>query len=234
MWESDFSVADPYNFSSAWGNEIHYTNSASATGGPGNRSWLRQTHHVAEVHEQYYHGWEKLGLASLSQGQSRFFRWRLRVGAGFNATGVEDAWTSKFIIWGDGQVDGSERIMVHVAPRFVAEDFHISLGENISSERTPDYELTKGSWQSIQMEVQTSTTSSTDDGEFRVWINNDTYASPTEDFVGVSLNAEAMDNFRFGFYCNATLATGGECVLDFAQIQVATFFDDAWHSTLNG
>lgn len=231
LFESDFSTTSPYGFSANWGDFTYYTNTPSPDGGPGNRPWVRQAHIVTGTTAQYYHGWEVTGLPAVTQGASRFYRWRMRVDSGFNALGNGDVWGTKFIIIGDGIVSDGDRIMVLASPRTGNTDFTLRLSKNISSDFTPDVELTKGTtWVSIQMEVDTSTTTGTADAVYKFWMNSDAYGSPTSSYSGFTQTSAGMTQFRFGFYAGATLATGGQAIMDFAEIEVADSFDASWHA----
>lgn len=90
--------------------------------------------------------------------------------------------------------------------------------------------IAKGQWHAIQVEVIFNNTSP--NSTVKVWLNNDTYASPN---VTVSYSqstppgsAERGD-VNYGAYTNHGLASGGIYIMKEAGFRVASTYDSSWN-----
>lgn len=88
-------------------------------------------------------------------------------------------------------------------------------------------------WYAIQMEIHWSTNGSTADGYAKVWVNNDTYASPTLQVLNEIAPAEANQaEINFGYYSNYWLRSGGSLVKRIGAFEYDDAFDSSWHADM--
>lgn len=239
IFESNFSATDPYNFSAPWHADegTYYTLTQQIGTGPSGRDFVRSTNIVTGTHSQPYAGWKKTALAAPPQGSSRYVRIRLRIGSGFNATGnaPESVWTDKWIMHGDQDGPEGDRIIAHLAPRIGLTDCQLRVTKNIGgvpADGAGDVNLTLGIWNNIQYEIQYSSTTTAADGRIRIWVNNDTYASPTaSSATNIVLPATSHTSLGLGFFHNATTAAGGSVQLDYCEFEYDDAFDATWHAS---
>jgi hypothetical protein len=235
---SDFGGTYPtYGFTSNYNTDenTYFTWTRFLGSGPGSRDYVRTTNLVTAVGTQFYSGWAS-SITAPATDESRFVRVRLRVGSGFDATGVSDVWSNKWIMLGDqGSAAEGDRVIAVLSPRIGTTDCQLRVGKNIgdfgTTDATEDVNLTLGSWQSIQFEVRAGSSP-----YIKLWVNNDTYASPTKQVSGAGLSgwsSAGWDSCELGFYQNMTTASGGNVVLDHAQFEVSDTFDSTYHANLN-
>jgi len=238
LFASDFGATSPYAFTGAWADDegTYFTLSQQLNTGPSGRDFVRSTNIATGTHAQPYAGWKKTGLTAPTQGSTRYVRVRLRIGSGFDATGnsPETVWSTKWIIHGDQDGPGEDRIIVALSPRVTLNDCHIRVAKNIGdvpSDGAGDVNLTLGIWNDIQYEVRYSSTSTATDGWFKLWVNNDTYASPTaSSATNIALPSASHTSLGLGFFHNATTAAGGSVQLDYCQMEYDDAFDSSFHA----
>ncbi|WP_291988321.1 hypothetical protein [Luteitalea sp.] len=236
IFAADFSSAVPLaGFDGVSGEaELGVTMSRThlPTGGPSGGPAYRFTwlHDPAQVNAgdgyggEYYLGWGvDLGTAPTA-GQSRFMRLRLRVVSGSNARtldssdGTASTVAMKVFIMGDG---ASGRPILELLCNRDASVATLRPARDGAG--YGDNTITIGSWASVQMEAVAGA-----GGALRLWINNNTYASPDEEQTGLSMGAATWDQFGCGYYSNRMIASDGSFGLELADLEVGTAFDAAW------
>ncbi len=202
-----------------WGVNPHHTltrvgNGARFTLVPGSASSLTQ----------FYMGWG-VSVPQAQQGDSRYIRLRLRVTSPVNPSGIGDLWTDKFIILGDGS-DNSSRVIVELRPNGSDNGLETRIQKNIDGDeaRTPLLGLPMDQTLSLQFEARSGSS-----GRVALWMNNNTYGSPTRVSPNFSLSAAAWNNLRVGFYSNASLASNGRITYEVTDLQYDDQFDANWH-----
>jgi hypothetical protein len=201
-----------------WGLNAHHTltrvgNGARFTLVPGSASQITQ----------FYMGWG-VAVPQANQGDSRYIRLRLRVNGPVRPSGVGDLWTDKFIILGDGS-DNSSRVIIELRPNMTDNGLETRIQKNIAGDeaRTPLLGIPNDQTVSLQFEARSGSS-----GRVAVWMNNDTYGSPTRVSPNFSLSAAAWNNIRVGFYSNASLASSGNINFEVTDVQYDDQFDANW------
>lgn len=186
-------------------------------------------------HSQFYMGWSG-NLAMPPQGAVRYVRLKVRVLSPLNAASNDGTWTNKFIIFGDGP-DASSRVIVEMRGTGSNNSgLETRIQRNIDGEpnRTPVVALPIGTWQNLQWEIRSSSSSSSGDGRLRFWQNNGNYSSPTAQSGNFQLNTATWSNVGLGYYSNGSLASNGNVRLQIAAFEVGTAFDPNWSTGSGG
>jgi hypothetical protein len=232
LFTSNFGAASPHNFSGEYrtDGDTYVTLTQNLDTGPGGRDYIRSTNQVTgAMGVQPYAGWA-VPITAQAATASIFVRVYLRIGSGFNASSAGDIWSDKWIMLGDqGSAAEGDRMIAILSPRVGDTDCQLRVTKNIGDvpdEGTTDTNLTKGQWLSIQIEIKGGTGSA----YIKLWIDNDTYASPTKQSSTFTWDVSTLDSAELGFFHNSTTGTGGNVVLDYAQFEVATTFDGSWHA----
>jgi hypothetical protein len=201
-----------------WGLNAHHSltrvgNGARFTLTPGSATSITQ----------FYMGWG-VTVPQAAQGDTRYIRLRIRVVGPVGPAGVGDLWTDKFIILGDGS-DNTSRVIVELRPNMTDNGLETRIQKNISGDeaRTPLLGLPNDQQVSLQFEARSGSS-----GRVAVWMNNNTYGSPTRVSPNFSLSAGAWNNLRVGFYSNASLALSGHIVYEVTDVQLDDQFDPNW------
>jgi hypothetical protein len=207
-----------------WGLNPHYTLTRVGNGArfalvPGSAGSLTQ----------FYMGWG-VAVPQANQGDSRYIRLRIRINSPVNPAGVGDLWTDKFIILGDGS-DNSSRVIVELRPNMTDNGLETRIQKNIAGDeaRTPLVGIPMDQSVSLQFEARSGSA-----GRVAVWLNNNTYSSPTRVSPNFTLSAAAWNNLRVGFYSNASLASNGRVNFEVTDLQYDDQFDPNWHGGGSG
>jgi hypothetical protein len=87
-----------------------------------------------------------------------------------------------------------------------------------------------GEWIAVQIEVRWGSGTSS----MRIWINNDSYATPTAATAnGLSFTNAQNGEISVGAYVNTALEGGELFGYEHAAFRVATTFDDNWYGWLS-
>lgn len=208
-----------------------YTNETRVAGGGPHGLDAFQTEFVFVDSNQVYLGHTKDGLGNPSTGVSRFYRWYEYHETANNYRPADGGgnWVLKRLILGNG---AGNRMILNVEcdsygtgcdPRLeVIFDGH---GNPVGSSGT----FSKGAWHAIQAEVRYDGASS----YIKVWLDTDTYASPTIDWDPGSSPTNTEPGYtEFGNYSNDTLHSSGVFTFRDAAFRVATTFDSNWYGWL--
>lgn len=250
---SDFDAASPYGFDSFdLGNETWYTITivpgASPSGAAAMRvEWLP----TDELGNQRFGGsWVASLPAAPAQGAVRYLRFRYKVEAPVcwqsDSNALEEfeenvrTAPDKLIILGNGSGNNS-RVIVHQRASFPDRDdpmIKCTQGDYSADGGAGHIAIaTTGEWYSIQIEIQSSSTTIATDGVIKQWINNNNYAAPDTTRTGENILTSGWDS-------PAELAVGdgsanplsnvnpaASAIILIADFQFADDFDAGWHVT---
>ena len=239
---SNFGGTAPlYGFDSNWDSDAgtYFNFTQFLSGGPGDRAYLRSVNIDSAVFNQFYSGWGSTGFTAVANGVSRFIRCYLRINSPYNGTGPGDPWSSKWIMVGDQGGAEEQRVIAQLACRTEVDnsDIHLRITKNIGStpgEGAGDVNLTSfiGSWIAIQMEARADASN----GYSKIWVNNDTYGSPSaasSNFPWSGANWTSIEVGPAGFFQNATTGGIGNVSIDMAKFEYADSFDASWYANIN-
>ncbi len=184
---------------------------------------------------EFYWGWNgDIEASDPPQGARRFYRMRMRFSPSSNFRGIfrdgtPTTQTNKVLMVGDGCGRNSCRVIVSYRGgdngRQV-EFLRVALdGGEVPADTPP---LSVGQWLDIQIELDSSTTTSSSDGAFKIWINNNDYSRPTAQRTGIQLNPVRWRYTFLGAYNNNGLASDGVHSFRQTGFQAATTFDANW------
>lgn len=186
---------------------------------------------------QFYWGWAGgIEASDPPQGAKRYYRWRMRFSPDTNFRGLD---------WGDGSPSGLSNKLLIVGDgcgrscRFILEyyaspdtgqvrNFRIQLDGGVHMVDTGPFPI--GQWLNIQIEVDSSSSASTADGGFKIWVNNDPYSTPTAQRTGITLNPVNWKYVVFGGYMNYGVRSDGVHTIRQTDFQASTSFDPSWNS----
>lgn len=186
---------------------------------------------------QFTWGWDgHLEPADPAQGSKRYYRWRMRFSPQTNFRGIN---------WADGSPSGMQNKLLIVGNtcgsrcRFIlsyqaepdrgqVRNFRIQLDGGVDLADTGAYPV--GEWLNIQIELDSSTTPSTADGGYKIWINNDNYGAPTAQRTGITLNPTNWKYVVFGGFMNDGLRSDGVHTFRQTDFQASTSFDAGWNT----
>lgn len=201
-----------------------------ATGGPDNRPYLRYviTTSIAEfgctwtIDSPYGNP----ASPTITRGQSMFMR------ASYKAITSTDQ-TQKFFETNHGTGD-SRSITVVKQWDDPSNNYVISQGLDGGDIPITGSLLTTGNWYNIQVEVRFSNPENTANGYHKVWINNDTYASPDYFDNNIVVDYRSTDTpgeeyVALSGYHQGTVNPGRE--FHIADFRLGPTFDASWHSS---
>ena len=227
------------------GNETHlnvfWSRSYQTGVGPNGEDAYRITHiGTTDTAQEYYHMGLHWGVPAVGQNTCRYFREMIRFNAPIDWN--DDAggrFGMKHVMWGqDGTNDSSRGIYNLRSDLTVPGDVHepsqvlIRVEKNVDggNTRTDVHDLTSATWYYVQIEMCTSVTSGSSDASIKVWVNNNTYASPTaQNGAGFAWPALDLNLVRLGFY-GESLGVSGDAQYDIAKFE----YDDQFSTNWNG
>lgn len=206
---------------------------------------IRVTLYSAGVNAQPSLFWYSSGsvLPTVTQGNSIFVRWSGRIVApvnwrsDFGGTNNNSAGGKTFILGNGCGVDAGRMIATwgSDATRLVP---YFDIDQNVNGFQVRG-DIASGlfdTWVDVQMEFDSSTTDVTTDGALKVWINNNTYASPTDQATGIAIPSSTWGpggactgEIHWVFSPFNALGVGGSFVMDFADLVIDDAFDPNWH-----
>lgn len=213
------------NWTAISADDAYVTTTRIATGGPNGLDALQIAFTAGAGISQPYVGGTKSGLSNPVDGTARYYRY-FEWHHASNTYALADggaAWVFKRLIIDDG---GADRVIINTHTEAGASRIDaIFDGSSVSSTGN----MAIGQWHAIQIEViyQTSPTAST----IKVWLDNDTYASPNA-IVTMVADTPNPGIIGYGRYSNDTLASGGQYIMREAAFRAATTFDSSWYNWL--
>lgn len=244
LWAADFDDASfpLYGFTYEAMSEGYSAHEAVVGGGPSGEDICSYEMLPNEQSMQPYFGWSKQDLPTTPMGEARYIRLLVRVQSPCDAVGLDDVWTDKFVMLGDGTQDpwgGIGRVIVMLGDPFEGE-VRAGIMRNVDgAEHGTEWVMLEcGTWHWLQWEVRSSSDLETADGGFKFWVDDDNagYDTPTRtspQFVLVSDTGEATENnvwnnIALGFFAQTSVASGN-IGFDFAAFEYGTAFDPSWH-----
>lgn len=196
---------------------------------------------MADSGGQFNWGWRaNIEPSDPPTGSRRYYRWRMWFSptTNFRAldwdNGAAGNLTNKLLIVGQGC--GSNRcrvILNHNGERSDASvSFRLQIDGGADAVDTPSYQ--RGQWLHVQVELDASSSGSTADGGYKMWVNNNDYSRPSAQRTGIVLNASNWRYVWLGAFMNDGLASDGIHVWRQTDFQAATSFDNAWASGGSG
>jgi hypothetical protein len=180
--------------------------------------------------------------SGVAAGVSRFCRGRVLFSSSSNwrstswQGGGDTYYKNKFVIMGGGSCD--RMIMNHEASRdsnnvrwIVQFDGGTGTGPGEGIAETGET-YAEGQWHSWQIEVAWGSSAQS---IIKLWLNTDTYASPTltvTDFAASPGAAGNTGDWQHGAFSNEGCQVGGVCTYSHADFRVASSFDSNWHGSL--
>jgi len=207
------------------------------TGGPQGQPAFQLDQLPATSHAQYYLGWTT-NAGSHPQGSTRYIRLRFKVLSPVSLYGNDVSWGNKFIIVGDGD-NPTGRVMCILRDNGMVETtMAIQCQRNIDGDpnRTGLITLSPDVWHSLQLEMKSSTTTSSGDGRLRLWIDgaNSNISAPTSQSGSFQLNAINWQNLNIGYYAGTTIRAGSHVSMQIADFQYDDAFDAGFHTGSSG
>lgn len=190
--------------------------------------------------QEFYVGGHQWSVPAVGQNTCRYFRETIRFNSPINW--VDDAGGrvgGKHIAWGQDGTNDSSRFFVNLRSDLSVPDSNLETTEvllqadkNVDGppSQTSVHDLTSGVVYYLQVEACTSVTSGSSDGSIKVWINSNTYASPTaSSSSGFAWPALDLNQVRTGMYWESMAVTGNVSwdVYDFE-------YDDQFSTDWNG
>lgn len=222
---------------------VRWTRSFLPTGGPFGGPAHRLTElprpNDAECGGQHGWGWDRnIETSDPPRGAAgkRYYRWAMRFTSASNfrsssPPSCEPAMASdKLFIVGQGCGSRNCRVILthKVQPSDRRAQFTLAIDGGVHQTET-GYIVDTSGWLFLQLELTPSTSTSTTDGGWRLFINNNTTPALTR--TGIRLDPENWKYIAFGAYNNNTLLAGGTHEFDTALFEAATTFDSNWYRT---
>ena len=175
--------------------------------------------------------------ADPGQGATRFFRFRVKwdTNPDFQCRDQGDGsdipyCKIKLVIFGTSCTGGHCRVIVtseSAVPDNDTVKFYLAVDGGDFQVQTGFY--ASEDWLHIQVEADSATTVSSNDGNMKIWVNNDTYASPTTTSANIDLETgDGWDAVRVGAYVNQGLQADGAQNIIISHFEIATTFDSTW------
>jgi hypothetical protein len=242
IFSMDYSAAAAPNGGwSAVAVDPHFTRTRVAGGGPnGQDAYELQQLSVpslASYGGQFNWGWRgNVESVDPGQGERRYIRWRMRFSPNTNFRGLgwgdggQGGVQNKLLIVGDTCGSRCRFIMTYQADRNtgVVRNFRLQLDGGVDVADTGSYPV--GQWLNIQVELDSGSGSTSADGGYKIWINNNNYGSPTAQRTGIVLRPTNWKYVFIGGFMNDGLAADGVHIYRQTDFQVARSFDAGWAS----
>ena len=184
---------------------------------------------------EFYWGWRGLLEAQQpAQGSRRYYRWWMRFSPttnfrGLHGDGSPTTLTNKVLIVGDGCGRSDCRVIVNYRgnSNYRQANFRIQIDGGDQLVDAPPVDV--GMWFSVQVELDSSTSTSSRDGAYKIWINNNDYSRPTAQRSGFQLNPVGWNYVMLGGYNNDGLASNGVHSFRQTGFEASLQFDPNFH-----
>ena len=218
--------------SSTRGNEITVTQSAS--GGPQNRPYVRQSINNTTLYE-FGGNWRRQPASPASWGDRMYVRFSFRLIGHYNQT-------QKLMIYNRGGDDNKGRSILIVQPWANGYVWRIALDGGLNCQtdggrwtssgwQTGNNAYTDlGEWSDVQVEIKFSSSLNAPDGGYKIWRNNNNYGAPDCESSGHAVNAGGSQNWMsWSGYHQANVAGRLPRTFDHADLRLGPTFDANWH-----
>jgi hypothetical protein len=184
----------------------------------------------------------------VAQGSSFFIHMYLRLVtltdiSGYNPppeapSTTDDALTYKTSIWGHNSGGSDARLILQSKFGDFYGGWRVFPADNIDSGPEVAFDVADG-WVALTIEARSASTIGGSDGYFKVWLNNDTYASPTAQQTGIQIDSvdaptgleRLWTGFNFNEFGNETLA-GGSLIYEIGGLQLRDDFNSSWFADM--
>lgn len=187
---------------------------------------------------QYNWGWRDVIEPHPPQGARRFYRWRMRFTPDSNflaisgGDGLAANLQNKLLIIGQGCTTGRCRFILSYRGDSAArrvQYFRIQIDGGEDDAETTAFN--RGEWLNVQIELDASSSLSSADGGYKIWINNDNYAQPNAQRSAIQFDSQNWGFAWFGGFNNDGLLAGGVHAWQNTDFQVASSFNAGWNTT---
>jgi len=187
---------------------------------------------------QFGWGWRgRVEASQPAQGAVRYYRWLFRFSPGTNFRGIDwsnganaDYLSNKMLIVGEGGDGNRQRVIVESlesSPR-TAGQFRLRLAIDGGETAIYTRNLQVGTWYYVQLEARSGRSSTSVDGRYSLWVNNDSYSSPTATAGPFVLRTQNWQYVGLGRFVNFGLQEGGTHELQVAAFEAGSAFDPGW------
>lgn len=230
IFTADYSSRNG-NWDGVTANSNEQTVARVASGGPNGLDALEVTFFAvtagAEPGEEYLGGSETMSNPGLGVARYyRYYEWQNASNdfVAMDSTGSDSVvWRLKRLILGDG--GGGDRVIINTNAEAGAAHLEGIIDGTASVGSTGN--VTLGSWYAVQIEVIYNDPSAS---TVKLWLNSDTYASPTFTVTEVAVVPSNYGTAGYGRYSNHRLRTSGnQFIFREAAFRVASTFDSNWY-----
>lgn len=177
---------------------------------------------------QHGWGWHGHVVPDLSPGGRRFYRWRHKI------VSVTQNTSNKLLVIAQGCAGSGCRTIVQTNVQQQADgsfklQYKFQIDGGVFQVET-GFIFPIGQWHNIQFETQAGTNDTQANGYLKLWVNNDTYASPTIQNLNIGLRSGTTESsyIIFGGY-NNNESFSGTNVQQYTDLEIATAFHPSWN-----
>jgi hypothetical protein len=186
-----------------------------------------------------YVGWYRPLGTEIPQGATRYIRMKIRlVGPiSYQSVGSSGSWSTKMVILGDGGVS-QHRVMWNLrsGPSTSQPIFVIEKNIDGGATRISTNPLPVNQWISAQLRIRSSSTTSSGNGQFALYLgaDNASESTPTYQSGNFSISTADWDQILgLGYYCDY-MRSSGHVQYQFAAFEIGDRFDPAWNTGSSG
>jgi hypothetical protein len=187
---------------------------------------------------QFGWGWRgRIEAVQPAQGVVRYYRWLFRFSSSTNFRGIDwsnganaDYLSNKMFILGEGGDGNRQRVIVESlesSPR-TAGQFRLRLAIDGGETAVYTRNLQVGTWYYVQLEARSGRSSSSIDGRYSLWVNSNSYSSPTVTAGPFVLRTQNWQFVGLGRFVNFGLQEAGTHELHIAAFEAGSAFDPDW------
>lgn len=188
---------------------------------------------VTDPPENYVGWFRDLAGIDVPQGATRYLRMRIRLVSPiqYRSVGNAGSWSTKLVILGDGG-ESSQRVMWNLrsGPSVSEPVFVIEKNIDGGATRITTQPLPVDTWIAAQLELRSSTTPSSGDARFRLYLGPDNAnpATPTYESGSFSISTADWDAILgLGYYCDY-MRPGGNVRFQISAFEYDDEFDPTW------
>ena len=215
------------NFGYDWqGTEIEL---AFREGEGPNGRWAAEFHHLPDTTtmEEGYFGWNfsESNGCDIQQGEACVVRWWFRI-VSPQQTGTFGA---KLFILGDHDGDDADRIIGTWREWCSGSCYTFDVDKNIDGIGPNFVDPVPDTWHSVQVVVQSSSTTSSGDGRMAIYLDSDDASAPSDERTGISLTATWNLGWGFGMFRNM-MEDGNHVRYQIYCVELARSFDPTFRT----
>lgn len=218
-----------------------FTMTRIAGGGPSGQDVIQLQQHANGAVQFYWgHGsFGGIGTDPTPFSSTRVVRLRLRIPSDVNFLAADGASssTTKFIMFADGAGTPPVRFILYIhGNHTTGNTFQLAVQyDAVSIGMESGYIYSTGTWYDVQWELKGGSSLSATDGWMKLWVNNNTYASPDMAVTGIQAKPQADDGgiswarCYLGSYQNEGLNASGVYKIQHCDFEIGDAFDSGWH-----